>query len=155
MIPTDDKEALDLAARLLMSCSEEICNARRHTPRSASDIERLDPVELARHAATTTVALDAAHESVQSVQALLIALGAARPGLRAAKDALRLDQLSTPATRRLLSALQEAQAAAQLVDEERGWVDGSGEGIGLAESVGALEIVLRREVQGVKGSGLE
>lgn len=152
---THDKESLDMAARLLMSATEEISEARRHTPRSAADIIRFDPVALAAHAEEATHALDAANDSVQSAKGILIALGAVRPGLRAAKDSLRLDQLDTPATRRLLASLQETLRLAQAVDEERGWVDADGDGIGLAESVGALELVLRREVLGPEGSGRE
>lgn len=155
MTITADQEALDRAARLLTSAQAEISQARKHTPRSTADIIRFDPVDLASHAETTVGALDAANESVQQAQALLIGMGAARPGLSVAKDALRLDQLDTPATRNLLACLRDAVRAAQLVDEERGWVDGSGEGIGWAETLGALELGLRREVIGAEGSGLE
>lgn len=155
MTATTKQETLDHAARLLEAAQHELGLARRHTPRSAADIIRFDPVELAAHAEKTVGALDAANESVQQAQALLIGMGAARPGLRVAKDALRLDQFDTPATRRLLVALQEALAAAQLVDEERGWVDEGGEGIGWAETIGGWELRLQREVLGAVGSGRE
>jgi hypothetical protein len=94
-----------------------------------------------------------AAESAQ--QALVYALGAQNPGLRVARDSLRLDQLDTPATRELLASLQETVRLAQAVDAERGWVDEDGYGIGWAETVGALELVLRREVMGAEGAGRE
>ena len=82
---------------------------------------------------------------------LLIALGAARPGPAVATDALRLDQLDTPASRRLLSALEAAAEAGAALDRERGWVDADGDPIGHGEHLGGLVLAMRTEIYGPKG----
>ena len=82
---------------------------------------------------------------------LVYGLGAANPGLRVDRDTLGLEQLSTPASRTLHAMLQECLTLARELDQERGWVDSDGEGIGWTETIGALELGLRREVFGARG----
>lgn len=152
MTTTTDQEALDLAARTLQTLQDSLAHGAHLATAAQEAGKPLPPARGEEMAAHFT----AAQASARQLHQLLVhGLGAQNPGLRVNRDSLRLDQLDTPATRRLLVCLQEALSAAQLVDEERGWVDASGEGIGLAESVGALELVLRREVLGTEGSGRE
>lgn len=87
--------------------------------------------------------------------ALLLAMGASRPGVAVARDSTPLHLLDTPATRALLAALEAAREAGAEVDRERGWVDASGEPIGFGEQLGAMALQLRTEIMGPVGSGLE
>jgi hypothetical protein len=105
-----------------------------------------DPLE-ARQSA------DAANEAAQSAYLTLIQAGASVPNTPAPVP-VPLHLLDTPATRRLLDALQYAMQCAQDVDRERGWtIDGtpSGEGIGMTDSVGDVYERFRQQVEGPKG----
>ena len=72
---------------------------------------------------------------------------------------LPLRLFDTPATRRLLQALRDAQEAAEAVDAERGHIlpghiplqPGESRGTGWAESVSNLAERLRVEVEGPRG----
>ncbi|WP_394794887.1 hypothetical protein [Armatimonas sp.] len=66
-----------------------------------------------------------------------------------------LELLSTQASRTLHAMLQECLSVARELDQERGWVDSDGEEIGWAETIGALELGMRREVFGARGGGRE
>lgn len=147
---TLDQETLDHAARAQQTIQHGIGRALPLVQRVAEGIAK--PGELDTCVALLLEALKAA-ESTQ--QALVYALGAANPGLRVARDTLRLDQLDTQATRLLLACLRDTVRAAHLLDKERGWVDEDGEGIGWTETVAGWELGLRREVQGAEGGGRE
>lgn len=98
-----------------------------------------------------------AKQAADNALALLLAMGAARPGQGAApaatvaNDALRLDQLDTPAARRFLAVLEAAAAAGAELDRERGWVDDAGEPVGHGETLAAMAYRVRTEVHGPAG----
>jgi hypothetical protein len=81
----------------------------------------------------------------------LLSLGVARPGPAVARDALPLSLLDTPATRRLLAALEAAAEAGAAVDKERRWVDEDGEPVGHGETLAGMALVIRREIFGPEG----
>lgn len=145
-----DQEALDTAARCQQTVQHGVGRALPLVQRIAERIDK--PGELDTCVGLLMEALRAA-ESAQ--QALVYALGAQNPGLRVARDTLRLDQLDTEATRDLLSSLQETLRLAQTVDRERGWVDEEGYCTGFAETVAGWELGLRREIHGAQGGGRE
>lgn len=87
----------------------------------------------------------------ESAVVRLVALGAKRPGVPVAADALSIHLLDTPETRRLLAALDAAVDAAALVDRQRGWVDADGESTGWGETLAGLAFELRQEVEGTPG----
>lgn len=114
---------------------------------------------------------DDANERAQQVYQALRAAGGREPlghaaalPLSAEENPLRrLALADTPATRRLLQALRDAQEAAENVDAERGNVlpdfipllPGESRGTGWAELVSNLCERLRLEVEGPHGSGRE
>ena len=65
-----------------------------------------------------------------------------------------LHLLDTPATRRLLAALEAATEAANDVDRERGWLH-EGEPAGWGETLAGMAYTLRVEVEGPAGGGRE
>jgi hypothetical protein len=95
--------------------------------------------------------MKAAGQAADDALRRLVALGANRPGTPVAADVVPLHLLDTPATRRLLSSLEAAVAAAAEVDRERGWVDDAGEPTGWGETLAALTLTLGREVYGPQG----
>lgn len=95
--------------------------------------------------------LEEAEQAATNAMQTLATLGAARPGPAIARDAVPLELLDTPATRRLLALLAQVAEAGAEVDRERGWVDASGEPIGFGESFGNEYERLRAEVIGPSG----
>lgn len=91
---------------------------------------------------------DTASQSVYL--ALVRAGGDAGPG-SVAPQTVPIELLDTPATRRLLDALQFAVSCAQEVDTERGWTLASGEGCGMVDTIGDIAEALRQQVEGPKG----
>lgn len=89
-----------------------------------------------------------AKEHALSAERLLIAAGAARPSGTGLRDSVSLHLLDTPATRQLVAALEAATLAARAVDMERGWVDEEGRPCGIGETLGALYLEWRVEVEG-------
>jgi hypothetical protein len=144
-----DQEALDHTARCLQTIQHSAGAMAALLSQAANSLPAPLHQHFVEHYARIVEASGAAYQSV------VYGMGAQPPGLRVGRDTLRLDQLNTPASQRLLRALQEAQKAAQALDEERGWVDEDGYGIGWAETIGGWEIGLRREVMGAEGSGRE
>ena len=147
----ENQEALDAAARAIQTIQHGVGRA---LPLVQAVIEgrTLQPDQQDR---LVGLLADSARAAGSASEILVYGLGAANPGLRVSRDVLRLDQLDTPASRRLLSLLQDALVAAQELDQERGWVDADGEGIGWAETIGGWELGLRREVYGARGGGRE
>jgi hypothetical protein len=94
---------------------------------------------------------DKANDTARSIVRRLIAMGASRPGKPAPVDTLPLELLDTPATRRLVEALETAASAAADVDRERGWIDADGEPSGIGETLAGLLYQWRRDVYGPSG----
>lgn len=118
----------------------------------------------AREFATT-----AQNETGRVLGVLCDGLGATLPGIfsegkpdpPAPLDLRALDLLDTPESRALLELLEKCQAAAELVDKQRGSVypahipllPGETTGVDFAESVGELTQRLRGEIFGRSGNG--
>jgi hypothetical protein len=137
--PLLDQETLDRAGRAADRSVRSILEAQ-------GALMQGDPDEARFH-------VDEANEAAQNLFLLLRDAGANVPGAPASAP-IPLELLDTPATRRLLDALQYAVECAQTVDRERGWtMDGtaSGEGIGLTDSVGDVYERFRQQVEGPRG----
>ncbi len=78
--------------------------------------------------------------------------GADRPVRLQSSAEVPVELLDTPATRRLLALLRQAQEAGAAVDRERGWTQ-DGEPCGWAEAVARLAFPLALEVEGPQGRG--
>ncbi len=147
---TEEQEALDAAARQVQGVQHDLGRALPLVQRLIEGrYDYQEQERMSKHLADAFRGAEAAQET------LVRGLGATSPGLRVGRDSLRLDQLSTDASRTLLAMLQECLLLAQELDRERGWVDEQGECIGWTETIGAWELGLRREVEGAKGSGRE
>lgn len=96
-------------------------------------------------------AANRAAETLQKVVERLIDQGAERDGGPIPFGEVPLHLLDTPAGRRFLTALENAQETAAEVDRERGWVDGDGTPSGYSEDLAGLLLRLRREVIGPAG----
>lgn len=145
---TLDQEALDHAARCVQTIQQSLGPALALASQLYKHGGTLPAEQTTRMSEYLARGVEASGAAYQS---LVYGLGAQSPGLRTAREALRLDQLATPKAQRLLHALHEATLAAQDLDEERGWVDEDGECIGWHETLAGLELGLRREVHGTKG----
>jgi len=99
---------------------------------------------------TARAEISDANEASQSLYLLLLQMGA-RVEDGPAPEPVPLHLLSTPATRRLLDALQYAVECAQEVDRERGHVLADGTGTGLTDTVGDVYERLRQQVEGPRG----
>ena len=148
---SDNQEALDAAARAIQTIQHGVGRA---LPLVQGLIEgrTLQPDQ---QDSLITLLADSSRAAGSASEILVYGLGAANPGLRVDRDALPLELLSTQASRTLHAMLQECQALARELDQERGWVDSDGECIGWAETIGALELGMRREVFGARGGGRE
>jgi hypothetical protein len=90
-------------------------------------------------------------ETLHAALARLEALGATIPGVAGTTPTeTPLHLLDTPASRRLLAALEEAAKAGADVDRERGWMH-DGEPAGYGETLGGMAMTLRIEVVGPVG----
>jgi hypothetical protein len=102
---------------------------------------------------------DAANNAIQRAHRFLLASGARDPDLPTTAAPVPLHLLDTPDSRRLLALLEEAQAAAERVDAERGralpadtpLLPGESRGTDLAETISEIALRVRVEVQGPKG----
>jgi hypothetical protein len=94
------------------------------------------------------------HHAVETLQATLARLetiGATIPGVAGTTPtATPLHLLDTPASRRLLAALEEAAKAGAEVDRERGWMH-HGEPAGYGETLAGMALSLGLEVCGPVG----
>jgi hypothetical protein len=146
-----NQAALDKAAALVLETLDLISRAGR--------ISKNPEVE-----AVTDLAVRAGMEAMNTLTGKC---GAASP-LRARQQPVRepdpfalssLADMDTPAARRLLSLLEEAQAAAELVDAERGRTvgedvplqPGESRGTDLAEAISEIALRVRTEVHGPQG----
>ena len=130
------QDQLDAAARLTDRAHDEAAYA-------GGMLRRGDTQSAAKHA-------KAAEDAAENALEILLALGARRPGQAVAADSLPLELLDTPASRRLLAALEEAQKAGEALDRERGWLH-DGEPCGWGEMLGGMVLTLRVEVEGPQG----
>nr|CAA9212726.1 hypothetical protein AVDCRST_MAG63-52 [uncultured Armatimonadetes bacterium] len=110
---------------------------------TATLIETGESDEARRHAEEATRVAD-------YVLNLLLPEGAPPPGGNKAADTLPLHLRDTPASRRLLAAVEEAVGAD--VDHERGRMQ-DGEPCGWGETFAGLALTLRVEVEGPAGGG--
>jgi hypothetical protein len=94
---------------------------------------------------------EAAKQDANNALAILLGLGAARPGPSVARDTVPLALLNTPETRALLDALEAAARAGAAVDHQRGWVNDVGEAIGFGETLDGMAFQLRMEIFGPRG----
>lgn len=89
-----------------------------------------------------------ASKSSQAALGLLRSIGVYTGQEHPARSRVSLHLLDTPATRQLVAALEAATLAARAVDIERGWVDEEGRPCGIGETLGALYLEWRVEVEG-------
>lgn len=129
---------IDAAARAVDRAHDEAAYANAHLGRG--------DVDTARRCAL------AAKAAASDALGMLLTMGARRPGDPVAADVLRLDQLDTSASRALLAALEAAQQAGEALDRERGWLQ-DGVPCGWGETLAAMALTLRIEVEGPKGRG--
>lgn len=92
-----------------------------------------------------------ASRSSQAALGLLRSIGVYTGQEHPARARVPLALLDTPATRTLVAALEAATLAARAVDLERGWVDEEGRPCGIGETLGALYLEWRVEVEGPAG----
>ena len=95
--------------------------------------------------------LASADTQLQQAIGVMKAAGVEMPEGETLRPDVPLALLDTPATRNLLAKLRAAQEAAEMVDEERGWVHTDGSFCGWSEKLEGDVIRLSIEVEGPKG----
>jgi len=131
---TVSQEQLDAWARSCGQANYHLLHAREHLARSEGDA-----------AATAAAQLQPAVDALGRMLQTLIRAGAARPcqAPEGETSSAALPPHDTPAARRLLALLHEAEDVAGEVDRERNWTNG-----GWAEAIEKLAFPLSVEVQG-------
>lgn len=112
---------------------------------------RLDGEALRSTLAEVTRQAEGAFTDAQKALSLLQSMGARLTGKAGVPSPVPLSKLSTDAGRRLLIALEAAEAAALDLDRERGWIDEDGDSTGYAESLQMMALQLRQDVEGPAG----